>query len=171
MSLEQQRGVADMQGALAQANVSIDIERAGAEAAGARAQGEAAVITTTGMAEAARTRAIGEASAAAEEALGLARAKGFSAQRHAIGPEQTALVAALREVGTGHVKIVPDIQVSGDGGVLGGLGAMLMRTLANGQKPGAPVADDNGYGGYENGDSGLEDSSDVDESVEADAEG
>jgi uncharacterized membrane protein YqiK len=119
VSLEQQRGVADMQGALAQANVSIDIERAGAEAAGARAQGEAAVITTTGMAEAARTRAIGEASAAAEEALGLARAKGFAAQRHAIGPEQTALVAALREVGTGHVKIVPDIQVSGDGGVLG----------------------------------------------------
>ena len=171
VSLEQQRGVADMQGALAQANVSIDIERAGAEAAGARAQGEAAVITTTGMAEAARTRAIGEASAAAEEALGLARAKGFSAQRHAIGPEQTALVAALREVGTGHVKIVPDIQVSGDGGVLGGLGAMLMRTLANGQGPGVPAADDNGYSGYENGDSGLEDSSDVDESVEADAEG
>jgi len=172
VSLEQQRGVADMQGALAQANVSIDIERAGAEAAGARAQGEAAVITTTGTAEAARTRAIGEASAAAEEALGLARAKGFSAQRHAIGPEQTALVAALREVGTGHVKIVPDIQVSGDGGVLGGLGAMLMRTLANGQKPGAPAADDNGYGEYEeNGDTGVEDSSDVDESVEADAEG
>jgi len=171
VSLEQQRGVADMQGALAQANVSIDIERAGAEAAGARAQGEAAVITTTGTAEAARTRAIGEATAAAEEALGLARAKGFSAQRQAIGPEQTALVAALREVGTGHVKIVPDIQVGGEGGVLGGLGAMLMRTLANGQQPGAPVGDDNGYVGYEeNGDSELEDSSDVDERVGADAE-
>ena len=39
-------------------------------------------------------------------------------------------MAALREVGTGHVKIVPDIQVSGDSGVIGGLGALLMRTLA-----------------------------------------
>ena len=34
----------------------------------------------------------------------------------------------------GHVKIVPDIQVGGEGGVLGGLGALLMRSLSsNGQ--------------------------------------
>jgi len=156
VSLEQQRGVADMQAQLAQANVSVDIERAGAEAAGARAEGEAAVITTTGTAEAARTRVIGEANAAAEEALGLARAKGFSAQRRAIGAEQTALVAALREVGTGHVKIVPDIQVGGEGGVLGGLGAMLMRTLSDGHGSGAPVGDENGYGYEGNGGSELE---------------
>jgi uncharacterized membrane protein YqiK len=136
VSLEQQRGVADMQGELAQANVSVDIERSRAEAARARAEGEAAVITTTGGAEATRTRAIGEASADAEEALGLARAKGFDAQRRAIGAEQTALVAALREVGTGHVKIVPDIQVGADSGVFGGLGALLMRSLADGHASG-----------------------------------
>lgn len=133
VSLEQQRGVADMQAQLAQANVSIDIEKANAQAARARAQGEADVITTTGGAEATRTRAIGEAEAAAEEALGLARAKGFDAQREAIGAAETALVAALREVGAGGVKIVPDIQVGSDGGgVIGGLGALLMRTLASG---------------------------------------
>jgi uncharacterized membrane protein YqiK len=132
VNLEQQRGVADMQAQLAQANVSIDIETANAQAARARAQGEAAVITTTGDAEATRTRAIGEATAAAEQALGLARAKGFSAQRDAIGAAQTALVAALREVSSGHVKIVPDIQVGNEGGVLGGVGALLMRSLANG---------------------------------------
>jgi uncharacterized membrane protein YqiK len=132
VALEQQRGVADMQGQLAQANVSVDIERSRAQAAEARAQGEAAVITTTGKAEASRTEAIGAANAAAEQALGLARAKGFEAQREAIGSEQTALVAALREVGTGHVKIVPDILVGGEGGVLGGLGAILMRNMAVG---------------------------------------
>jgi uncharacterized membrane protein YqiK len=135
VSLEQQRGVADMQGELAQANVSIDIERSRAQAAKARAEGEAAVITTTGDAEASRTAAIGHATAAAEQALGLARAKGFAAQRNAIGAQQTALVAALREVGAGQVKIVPDIQVGGDGGgVIGGLGALLMRTLAEGHR-------------------------------------
>ena len=138
VSLEQQRGVADMQGQLAQANVSIDIETANAQAARARAEGEAAVITTTGQAEATRRRAIGEAEAAAEQALGLARAKGFRAQRAAIGSAETAMVAALREVSHGGVKIVPDIQVGADsGGVIGGLGALLMRSLANGHAPAA----------------------------------
>ena len=55
----------------------------------------------------------------------------------AIGAEHTALVAALREVAAGHVKIVPDIQVGVEGGVLGGLGALLMRSLADG----SPAAD------------------------------
>jgi uncharacterized membrane protein YqiK len=132
VSLEQQRGVADMQSALAQANVSVDIETSRAQAARARADGEAAVITITGAAEATRTRAVGEANAAAEEALGIARAKGFDAQRHAIGAEETALVAALREVSGGHIKIVPDIQVGGDSGIIGGLGALMMRALQNG---------------------------------------
>ena len=141
VSLEQQRGVADMQSQLAQANVSIDIEKSKAEAARARAEGEAAVITVTGAAEATRTQAIGQATASAEEALGVARAKGFDAQRRAIGPEQTALVAALREVGSGHVKIVPDIQVSDGGGVISGLGALLMRNLANGHADGGPAFD------------------------------
>jgi uncharacterized membrane protein YqiK len=139
VSLEQQRGVADMQAELAQANVSIDIERSRAEAARARAEGEASVITTTGRAEATRTQDLGNAAAAAEEALGLARAKGFDAQRRAIGSEQTAMVAALREIGAGDVKIVPDILVGGEGGVLGGLGALLMRNLA---ADGAPSNDD-----------------------------
>jgi uncharacterized membrane protein YqiK len=141
VSLEQQRGVADMQAQLAQANVSIDIETANAQAARARAQGQADVIIATGGAEATRTRAIGEAEAAAEQALGLARAKGFAAQTEAIGSSQTALVAALREVSSGHVKIVPDIQVGTEGGgVIGGLGALLMRSLANGD--GAQPADE-----------------------------
>jgi uncharacterized membrane protein YqiK len=143
VSLEQQRGVADMQAELAQANVSIDIETANAHAARARAQGEADVITTTGGAEATRTRAIGEAEADAEEALGLARAKGFSAQRRAIGAAETAMVAALREVSSGGVKIVPDIQVGGDGAsVIDGLGALLMRSLSNGSNGDDEVSDD-----------------------------
>ncbi|MDP1794622.1 MAG: SPFH domain-containing protein, partial [Acidimicrobiales bacterium] len=144
VSLEQQKGVADMQGRLAQANVSIDIERANAQAARARAQGEADVITTTGRAEATRKQAIGQAEAVAEQALGLARAKGFSAQRRAIGSAETAMVAALREVSAGGVKIVPDIQVGDDsGGVIGGLGALLMRSLSNNNSK--PPVDEEGF--------------------------
>jgi uncharacterized membrane protein YqiK len=150
VSLEQQRGVADMQAELAQANVSIDIERSRAEAARARAEGEASVITTTGRAEATRTQDLGNAAAAAEEALGLARAKGFDAQRRAIGSEQTAMVAALREIGVGDVKIVPDILVGSEGGVLGGLGALLMRNLATGGPDGGDA--DGADGPRRNGD-------------------
>ena len=120
-----------MQGQLAQANVSIDIEkvpgRGGPGPRRGRGGGHHAPPATP---RPPGPTALGDATAAAEEALGLARAKGFEAQRQAIGSEQTALVAALREVGAGHVKIVPDIQVGGEGGVLGGLGAMLMRNLA-----------------------------------------
>ena len=112
--------------------MSVDIEKSRAEAASARAEGEAAVITTTGAAEATRTQAHRRRPPRRpRRRSGLARAKGFDAQRRAIGAEQTALVAALREVGAGHVKIVPDIQVGGDGGVLGGVGALLMRNLAS----------------------------------------
>ena len=127
---------------LAQANVSIEIESANAKAAAARAQGEAAVITTTGNAEGEKIRAIGGANAEAEQLLGLARAKGFEAQREAIGPEQTALVAALREIAGGHVKITPDIVVGGESGILGGLGALAMRALAET----GPGANGNGNG-------------------------
>lgn len=161
VSLEQQRGVADMQSRLAQANVSIDIERANAQAARARAQGEADVITTTGKAEATRKQAIGQAEAVAEQALGLARAKGFAAQRRAIGSAETAMVAALREVSAGGVKIVPDIQVGDEGGgVIGGLGALLMRSLANGNGKALPS------GGGDAEDVYVEDADDGFETIE-----
>jgi len=39
-------------------------------------------------------------------------------------------------VASGDVKIVPDIQVGAEGGgVIGGLGALLMRTLADDREP------------------------------------
>ena len=173
VALEQQRGVADMQGQLASANVSIEIETANARAAAARAEGDAAVITTTGEAEAQKIRAIGSAEAEAEQKLGLARATGFEAQREAIGPEQTALVAALREIAGGNVKITPDIVVGESGGILGGLGALGMRALAQRH-------DDNGNGNGNGNGSGrspqgngrrAEDGPDPDPTPDPDPEG
>ena len=117
VSLEQQRGVADMQAELAQANVSVDIEKSAGQRRPRPRRGRGVGHHHRPAPPKRRApRRLGEATAAAEEALGLARAKGFDAQRRAIGAEQTALVAALREVGAGHVKIVPDIQVGADGG-------------------------------------------------------
>ena len=62
-------------------------------------------------------------------------------------------------MGAGHVKIVPDVQVGGESGVLGGLGALLMRSLAT---PGTNGIEGNGIGNGSDGDGdGSDDSVDV----------
>jgi len=129
VALEQQRGVADAQADLAKARVSVDVEKSNAEAAVARAEGQAKVVEMGGAAEAKKITAVGEATASAEQALGLARAAGFEAQKNAIGESQTALVAGLEAVGKGGIKITPDIIVGGGGDVLGGLRTIIKKTL------------------------------------------
>ena len=130
IALEQQRGVADMQGELAAARVSVDIKTAEADAAVAAAEGEGKVVERLGTADAARITAVGTAEATAIEKKGVAQAQGFKAQQEAIGAEQTALVAALHEIGIGGVKITPDFLVGEGAGILDGLGALAMRKLA-----------------------------------------
>lgn len=138
IALEQQRGVADMQGELAAARVSVDIKTAEADAAVAQAEGEGKVVERLGTADAARITAVGIAEATAVEKKGVAQAEGYKAQREAIGAEQTALVAALHEIGTGGVKITPDFLVGEGAGILDGLGALIMRKVAE-VGPDAPV--------------------------------
>jgi uncharacterized membrane protein YqiK len=138
IELEQQRGVADMQGELAAARVSVDIKTAEADAAVAQAEGEGKVVERLGTADAARITAVGIAEATAVEKKGVAQAEGFKAQQEAIGAEQTALVAALHEIGTGGVKITPDFLVGEGAGILGGLGALAMLKLS-GSGPVQPV--------------------------------
>ena len=71
-----------------------------------------------------RVEAIGLAEAKAAEALGLARATGFEAQREAIGEGATAVVAVANAVAEGHITVVPEVLVTGGaGGPLDGLAA------------------------------------------------
>jgi hypothetical protein len=132
INMEKARGTAEMQGALAQSQVSIDINRNQAEARAAEARGAAAYVEMTGRAEATRVEAIGLAEAKAVEALGLARAEGFKAQREALGPQATAVVAVANAVADGHITVVPEVLVTGGGGSVDGLAASLMRYFGNG---------------------------------------
>jgi uncharacterized membrane protein YqiK len=132
INVEKARGTADMQGQLAQSQVSIDINRNQAEARAAQARGEAAYVEMTGRAEATKVEAIGLAQAKATEALGLARAEGFKAQRDALGPQATAFVAVANAVADGHITVVPEVLVTGGGGSVDGLAASLMRYFGNG---------------------------------------
>jgi regulator of protease activity HflC (stomatin/prohibitin superfamily) len=129
IDLEKARGTADMQAALAQAQVSVDINRARAAARKAEADGEAAFVELTGAAEGSRRRAIGLGDAAATQALGLARAKGYEAQIRSLGSGPTAAVAIANAVSEGKLTIVPEVLVTGGGGAIEGLAATFMRAL------------------------------------------
>jgi hypothetical protein len=130
IDLEKTKGTADMQAQLAQAQVGVEIATQTAAARKRQADGEATYIAETGRAKGAEV-----------EAVGLARAKGFEAQVHALGQGPTAIInvtAALAERG---VKIMPEILAVGGGGTLEGVGATLMKFLADGVRSSAsPVA-------------------------------
>ena len=90
-------------------------------------EAEASKVAAVGAAEATRAEAVGLAEAKAAEALGLARAEGFEAQRQALGPAATALVAAINAVAEGKVDVMPEVLVTGNGGSIEGLAATLIR--------------------------------------------
>jgi uncharacterized membrane protein YqiK len=94
---------------------------------------EASKVQAIGAAEASRAEAVGLAEAKAAEALGLARAEGFEAQKQALGPQATALVAAINAIAEGGVDVMPDVLVAGGaGGSIEGLAATLIRRLTAG---------------------------------------
>jgi uncharacterized membrane protein YqiK len=124
---EKAKGTADMQAALANAQVSVEIEKNRADARREEATGEAAYVELTGRAEATKVEAVGLAEAKATEALGVARATGFEAQKLALGETATALVAVANAVAEGHISVVPEVLVTGGGGSFDGLAAQLIR--------------------------------------------
>jgi regulator of protease activity HflC (stomatin/prohibitin superfamily) len=89
---------------------------------------EASKVRTVGAAEASRAEAVGLADAKAAEALGLARAEGFEAQKEALGPMATAVVAAINAIAEGGVNVMPEVLVTG-GSSFEGLAASLIQRL------------------------------------------
>ncbi len=132
IDLEKARGTADMQVELAKASVSVDIKKAEADARIAEAEGVAGYTERTGRADGVKIEAIGRAEGEAIKAKGLAAAAAYEAQTAAVGASATAAIAVADAIGTGNVKIVPDILVEGsDGGSLSGIAAMLMGGMKN----------------------------------------
>jgi regulator of protease activity HflC (stomatin/prohibitin superfamily) len=104
--------------------------RADASRIEALGRAEASKVQAVGGAEATRAEAVGLAEAKAAEALGLARAEGFEAQKDALGPAATAIVAAINAIAEGRVDIVPDVLVTGGAGSIEGLAAALIQRFA-----------------------------------------
>jgi hypothetical protein len=104
IDMEKQAGLADRQRDLAGSEVEITIKENRARARKAEADGEATFIEQTGRAKGAEI-----------EAVGLARAKGFVAQAHALGADATATVNVVSELIKSSNRFVPDILVTGNG--------------------------------------------------------
>ncbi|MGD0897268.1 MAG: SPFH domain-containing protein [Thermoguttaceae bacterium] len=126
IAMEQTKGTADMQAQLAQAQVGVEIAAQTAAARKKQAEGEATYIAETGRAKGAEV-----------EAVGLARAKGFEAQVRALGQGPTAVINVATALAERGVKIMPDILAMGGGGNLDGVGATLMKFLADRAAPAA----------------------------------
>lgn len=120
IDLEKTKGTADMQAQLAQAQVGVEIATQTAAARKRQADGEATYIAETGRAKGAEV-----------EAVGLARAKGFEAQVHALGQGPTAIINVTTALAERGIKIMPEILAVGGGGTLEGVGATLMKFLAD----------------------------------------
>ena len=117
--MEKAKGTADMQAQLAQAQVGVDIAAQTAAARKNQADGEATYIAETGRAKGAEV-----------EAVGLARAKGFEAQVRALGQGPTALINLATSLADRGIKIMPEILTVGSGSTMEGVGATLMKFLA-----------------------------------------
>jgi uncharacterized membrane protein YqiK len=133
VTLERQRGEADMQADLVKAQVTVDIERSNAEAVKARAAGKAGEITTVAKAEAEKIEVTTAAEAKGIKAKGQAQAEVYDLQAKAIGPERAAAVAVAHELAEGGVNITPQTVVGGsDLGLLGGaMTGVLAKALAD----------------------------------------
>lgn len=130
IDLEKTKGTADMQAQLAQAQVGVEIATQTAAARKRQADGEATYIAETGRAKGAEV-----------EAVGLARAKGFEAQVHALGQGPTAIINVTTALAERGIKIMPEILAVGGAGTLEGVGATLMKFLTDGvRSPASPVA-------------------------------
>jgi len=117
IAMEQAKGQADMQSQLARSKIGVAIKGNDADARKAEAEGEAFYLEKTGTAKGAEIRAVG-----------LARAEGFQAQVAALGPNATALLNVATALADAHVKLVPDVLVTGGGNLLEGLAATWMKT-------------------------------------------
>jgi uncharacterized membrane protein YqiK len=146
-TLERETAIAGMQAEvvrseqmvqIAEKNALATAESAKGEAAALRLRAEAQAIATraTAEAEAAATRFRGEAEGDATRAMGNARAEAYRSGVAALGPDSFAAMQLATVLGENHVKLVPEIAVSGDAGGSSRLADVLVgKMLAAGLAP------------------------------------
>jgi uncharacterized membrane protein YqiK len=136
-TLERETAVANLQRDVVQSEQMVRISQQNALAVAEAARGEANAtrLRAEGQAEAARMAGDGEASAV--RAVGAAKAEAYRQGIAAVGADGYTAMQMASILGENHVKLVPDVAVSGDG--TGGLAnVMIARLIASGATKESP---------------------------------
>jgi uncharacterized membrane protein YqiK len=146
--MEKMRATADQQPILVASEIAVKVATQKKTEMITLAEGSAESKALEGSGEGKRLKAIGDGEASKIAAIGEATAQAYSKQQEAIGEEaikQIKIVELISSaVESGHIKIVPDVLVTGGGSAGDGLMGIVTKLLpgvdisALLKKPGTP---------------------------------
>ena len=130
-ALERETAVANLQNDVVRSEQMVKIAEQNALAVARTAGGDANAVRLRAEGQAAATRVNGDGEAAAIRAVGAAKAEAYRQGIDAVGESGYTAMQMASILGENHVKLVPEIAVTGEGG--GGLvNAMIAKMLSNG---------------------------------------
>ncbi|MEO7270726.1 MAG: SPFH domain-containing protein [Vicinamibacterales bacterium] len=137
-ALERETAVANLQADVVRSEQAVRISQQNALAAAEAARGEGNSLRLRAEGQAAAVRVNGEAEASALRAVGAAKAEAYKLGIDAVGDAGYTAIQLATILGEHHVKLVPDIAVSSEGG--GGLATAMVARMLAGPRPGGEPA-------------------------------
>jgi len=128
-ALERETAVANLQGEVVRSEQMVKVAQQNALAAAEQARGEGNALELRAQGQAASVRLAGDAEATAVRAVGAAKADAYKAGVAAVGEGGYTAMQIATILGENHVKVVPDIAVSGDGGA--GMANVMLAKLVS----------------------------------------
>jgi len=114
-ALERETAVANLQGEVVRSEQMVKVALQNALAAAEQARGEGNALELRAQGQAASVRLAGDAEAAMLRAVGTAKAEAYKLGVGAVGEAGYTAMQIATILGEHHVKVVPEIAVSGDG--------------------------------------------------------
>jgi uncharacterized membrane protein YqiK len=128
-ALERETAVANLQGEVVRSEQMVKVAQQNALAAAEQARGEGNALELRAQGQAASVRLAGDAEATMLRAVGAAKAEAYTLGVSAVGESGYTAMQIATILGEHHVKVVPDIAVSGDGGA--GMANVMLAKLVS----------------------------------------
>jgi len=137
-ALERETAVANLQAEVVRSEQAVRISQQNALAAAEAARGEGNSLRLRAEGQAAAVRVNGDAEASAVRAVGSAKAEAYKLGIEAVGGAGYTAMQLATILGEHHVKLVPEIAVSGEAG--GGLATAMVARMLAGSRPAGEAA-------------------------------
>jgi len=129
-ALERETAVANLQGEVVRSEQMVKVAQQNALAAAEQARGEGSALELRAQGQAASVRLAGDAEATALRAVGAAKAEAYKLGVGAVGESGYTAMQIATILGEHHVKVVPEIAVTGDGASNGMANVMLAKLVS-----------------------------------------